>query len=376
MIKKILAGLLICIAAISAYSYHKAKTLHLAKDLSLPFTLESEQRNILYYASLAPNAHNAQPWRISYNQNDQRFTLAFDRSKALPHIDPAGREAWISLGAFLENFRQASANYGMKAEIDIFPAIANNGSVAHIELHKDDKPSPIQNAVALKLIERRHTDKRPYQNDAIAPKHLSALLAQHQPWLTYYPRDSAGFNKLVGYAVEAAKTQALNKNKREEFAQWLRFSNEEAIRLKDGLPAEQLGITGIKKLFYYSLFDREKAAGEAFATESIKKIENSVAQSAGFFVISGEETFAATIRSGMNLESFWLDAVQYGISIQPVSQMLEEDAFRKQLAQTLGLSQPPQMILRAGYVDDYGENNKIRRNISMFTSLESQPTVN
>lgn len=192
-------------------------------------------------------------------------------------------------------------------------AIANNGSVAHIELHKDDKPSPIQNAVTLKLIERRHTDKRPYQNDAIAPKHLSALLAQHQPWL--YPRNSAGFNKLVGYVVEAAKTQALNKNKREEFAQWLRFSN-------------------------------------------------------------GEEMFAATIRSGMNLESFWLDAVQYGISIQPVSQMLEEDAFRKQLAQTLGLSQPPQMILRAGYVDDYGENNKIRRNISMFTSLESQPTVN
>lgn len=375
MIKKILLSLLICIVVIFAYSYHKAKPLHLTKDTSLPFPLESEQREILYYASLAPNAHNVQPWRLTYNKNEQRFTLAFDSSKALPHIDPARREAWISLGAFLENFRQATANYGMKAEIDILPIITNNDNVAHITLRSDNKRSPLKQPTALKLIERRHTDKRPYQNIAIAPENLTALLEQHQPYLTYYPRSTAEFNKLAGYAVEAAKAHALDKHKRDEFALWLRFSNEEASQLKDGLPAEQLGLTGIKKLLYYSLFDREKAKSEAFATENIKKTENSVAQSAGFFVISGEETFAATIRSGMNLESFWLDAVQYGISIQPVSQMLEEDAFRQQLAQTLGLSQPPQLILRAGYVDDYGENNKIRRNISEFTHLESLPEV-
>lgn len=370
MIKKILLSLLICIVVISVYSYHKAKPLHLTKDTSLPFPLESEQREILYYASLAPNAHNVQPWSLTYNKNEQRFTLAFDRSKALPRIDPTGREAWISLGAFLENFRQAATAFGIQAEIDILSS-ANSGNVAHITLRSDNKRSPLKQPTTLKLIERRHTDKRPYQNNAIAPKDLATLLEQHQPYLTYYPRGTAGFNKLAGYAVEAAKAQALDKNKRDEFALWLRFSNEEASQLKDGLPAEQLGLTGIKKLLYYSLFDREKAKSEAFATESIKKIENSVAQSAGFFVISGEETFSATIRSGMNLESFWLDAVQYGISIQPVSQMLEKDAFRKQLSQTLGLSQPPQMILRAGYVDDYGENNKIRRNISAFTSLEN-----
>ena len=128
MIKKILLSLLICIVVISVYSYHKAKPLHLTKDTSLPFPLESEQREILYYASLAPNAHNVQPWRLTYNKNEQRFTLAFDSSKALPHIDPAGREAWISLGAFLENFRQAATAFGMQAEIDILSS-ANSGNV-------------------------------------------------------------------------------------------------------------------------------------------------------------------------------------------------------------------------------------------------------
>ena len=58
----------------------------------------------------------------------------------------------------------------------------------------------------------------------------------------------------------------------------------------------------------------------------------------------------------MNLQAFWLDAVRYGISVQPVSQMLEDKAFLvNSWRKTLGLNQPPQMILRAGYVDDYGE---------------------
>lgn len=144
--------------------------------------------------------------------------------------------------------------------------------------------------------------------------------------------------------------------------------------MKDGLPAEQLGITGIKKLLYYSFFDRQKAQGEAFAAENISKTASSVAQSAGFFIIGGEETFPLMMRSGMNLQAFWLDAVRYGISVQPVSQMLEDKAFRKQLAETSDLSQPPQMILRAGYVDDYGENNRIRRPIGEFTRLEPPGT--
>lgn len=370
MIKKMLLLLLTGIVVAGGYSYHKAKPLRITKDITLPFALESEQRNILYYASLAPNAHNVQPWQIHYNPSAMRFTLALDRSKALPNIDPSGREACISLGAFLENFRQAAAHYGMKAEIAIFPAITNDGSVAHLTLRKDNHPPPILHAAVLKLIERRHTDKRPFQDIALAPRDLSNLLKQHQPYLSYFPRGSAGFNKLKNFAVNAARVQALDVNKRAEFATWLRFSNEEASRLKDGLPAEQLGITGIKKLIYYSFFNQEEAKSETFAAESIKKTENSVAQSAGFFVISGEEAFASIVRSGMNLQAFWLDAVQYGVSIQPVSQMLEEKAFRKQLAETLGLNQPAQMILRAGYVDDYGENNRIRRPVREFTRLE------
>ncbi|MFQ7390262.1 MAG: hypothetical protein ACLRP3_23470 [Escherichia sp.] len=61
--------------------------------------------------------------------------------------------------------------------------------------------------------------------------------------------------------------------------------------MKDGLPAEQLGITGIKKLLYYSFFDRQKAQGEAFAAESISKTASSVAQSAGFLSSAEKKPF-------------------------------------------------------------------------------------
>lgn len=74
MIKKIFLSLLIGMIVVCACAYHKAKPLRLTKDLSLPFALPTEQRHIVYYASLAPNAHNTQPRQIRYNPDARRFT--------------------------------------------------------------------------------------------------------------------------------------------------------------------------------------------------------------------------------------------------------------------------------------------------------------
>ncbi len=63
-----------------------------------------------------------------------------------------------------------------------------------------------------------------------------------------------------------------------------------------------------------------------------------------------------------------LHAVASGISMQPVSQALGEEAYRNHLMETLNLPQLPQLVLRAGILADYGENQKIRRNIGDFVS--------
>ncbi len=55
-----------------------------------------------------------------------------------------------------------------------------------------------------------------------------------------------------------------------------------------------------------------------------------------------------------------------GIAAHPMSQMLEEDPWRGELAAQLGLTGVPQFVLRLGYVDDYPDPVTPRRPVSWF----------
>ena len=74
----------------------------------------------LAYAILAPNPHNMQPWRVEL-ESDDAFTLYCDPARLLPETDPPNRQITIGFGCFLELFRQAAAEKGMRAELTYFP---------------------------------------------------------------------------------------------------------------------------------------------------------------------------------------------------------------------------------------------------------------
>lgn len=365
------AHMLMAVLSVSAMfcnGCQSTRALHPERDTSLPFDLGQEERTVLYYAALAPNAHNSQPWRLRYRQDTETFTLFFDQARALPHTDPAHRESYISLGAFLENFQQAATALGFHTAMEVMAAPSAGEEIARIRLIRRE-PAP-DAAARLARMERRHTDKRPYADTPIPQAAVADLLKRHTPYLTYYAKGSPGYLYLADKAVQAMRVQSDNRNKRDELAAWLRFSDKEALAARDGLPAEQLGLTGLKKFFYYLLYDREKARGDAFARESAAQTAEQVAHCAGFFVITGGDAPPDHIRAGMNLEAFWLDAVAAGISIHPLSQMLEEEPYASALRNDLGLALPPQMILRAGIAAPYGKNHGIRRHIADFVAQE------
>lgn len=364
--KKLYIGSLLALCVLVCFGCQNIKALHLEKDTSLPFTLSKEERDILYYASLAPNAHNSQPWALYYHQGSQTFTLVLDKGKALPHTDPTNRESYISLGAFLENFTQVASASGFRADMEIKATPSAPEEIARIRLTRLESAPTTDTVARLALMEQRHTDKRPYADVPIPHAAIQDLLDRHKPYLSYYPKGTQGYLYLSDRAVRAMQTQSEDQSKRDELASWLRFSNEEARAARDGLPAEQLSMTGMKKFFYYLLYSREKTRGDAFARESVLQVAEQVDNCAGFFVITGGDTLPEYVRAGMQLEALWLDAVAAGISIHPLSQMLEEEPYKGEVQNALELALPPQMVLRAGVLADYGKNHKIRRNIADF----------
>ena len=83
--------------------------------LSQNSNVSTQMREIVRYATLAPNGHNTQPWKFAIIENGIEIHPDFTRQ--LPVVDPNHREMWISLGCALENLLLAASALGYSANV-------------------------------------------------------------------------------------------------------------------------------------------------------------------------------------------------------------------------------------------------------------------
>ena len=337
------------------------------KDTALDFTISSELKEVLYYASLAPNGHNTQMWKAGISENGKSIKIFIDSSRLLPVVDPNGRESLISAGAFLENLKQALLAYVFEYEINIIEEINIKENPLIAEITILDKKDIEINYDILTNIQKRHTDKSKYLNKPLENNTVRALNSDENILIFQNGGDDFEFIKEI--TVLANEIQALSPEAREELANWLRFSDEEAIEKADGLPAEQLGLSGLIKTLYYATTNREKATTEKFGRTSLNLAKKQLNNCAAFFIITGPNTPKGYIEAGMKMESLWLRAVEFNVSVHPMSQALEESETNEQIRKKYSGHDYFQMIMRAGYVKKYGINNGIRRPLKEFVFL-------
>ncbi|MGB2578087.1 hypothetical protein AAIR98_000004 [Elusimicrobium simillimum] len=234
-------------ALVLAVFIFACKDIAIEKDLKTAQNLNEDLKNVLYYASLAPSGHNTQMWQVVVNDNEWLVKLD---SRLLKEVDPQGRESLISIGTFIENMRLAFNAYGYKTDLLIsngpFDIIANP-VIAQIKFEEYNTLLP--NKEMLEIMEKRHTDKRNFLPVAVDNDIVASLKNEFSGNLLYFPKGSREYKYIKENTYKANETQMFSTNKADELAKWLRFSNKEAVALADGLPAEQLGIKGVKKFF-------------------------------------------------------------------------------------------------------------------------------
>ncbi|GHV47899.1 hypothetical protein FACS189499_06240 [Clostridia bacterium] len=331
--------------------------------------VSAELSDILYYASLAPNSHNAQMWKVKISPQISQISVYLDTERTLEKVDSTNREAYISIGAYVENLLAAFEAYGYETKLKIPDDSGENLTVLTYKKVSDSEIKSEINSKIIGNILLRHTDKSEFLSKSIDKNDIDFLLKNNSN-LYYFGSESDSFEYIKTATIEANKIQAENQEKRDELADWFRFSNGETIAKKDGLPAEQLGFSGLKKVIYYLITSRQTAKGDTFAEQGVETAENQVENSAGFFVLTGNDTKKELIETGMALQSFWLNATELGISVQPISQILEEIPYKNDIKKELNIDTQIQMILRVGYVRNYGENAQIRRDLNEYIAIE------
>jgi hypothetical protein len=329
-------------------------------------TADDIRLKLISYAMLAPSSHNIQPWLVKLTEED-RFDLYVDPSRLLPESDPPSRQTHISQGAFLEYLKIAASGLGVRAEIDHFPQglygndVVENKPVASIRLVADVS---VPQDPFFPWLQIRQSNKRVYDKKQIPPQILDELRRQaREKDLTTELSDSGELVSALGAMIgKAMAIETAGAERHKELVDVFRFSEEEALRFRDGFSLANNGVTGFKRALVETFFlgtkEKAYATDASFAKEGIKMAYRQAESAAAYgWIVSETNTRLDQVQAGERYTRINLLTARQGIGQHPMSQILAEYEEMNELQQEfLELLRIPrgatvQMIFRLGYAD-------------------------
>jgi hypothetical protein len=297
-------------------------------------------RFALRYAILAPSGHNGQPWSFRIDQGV--LHVRADRSRALPMVDPSDREMLISCAATVHLTRIALEHYGYLPAITVLPDPGDHDLLATIRLGRRGTP-PASRAL-FDAISVRHSNRGPYQATPLPGEQLARLRAAaagQGAWLQ--PVTSrAAIGATAGLIADGDRIKWRDPEFRHELAG--RLVPNRGHR-RDGMPGYAFGIPGplarvAPAVVRRADLGRLRAAADrklALATPCLAVIG------------TDRDDPSAWIAAGQAMSAVLLQATADGLATSFLSQAIEVDTLRPQMAALAGGGACPQLLLRVGY---------------------------
>lgn len=333
------------------------------KSNALPLKPDEEQ--ILYLASLAPSGHNTQPWTVKYRA-PYHWIIANDKTKWLPAVDPTQRETILSIGAFIQNLEYVAGNLGYTCEFTLLALTNQDEDIMEVKLSKKDN-QPLFDTEKIKF---RRTVRSGYLRAPLKKEHVAFLTGSEKAYFQFIPNGSKEYDWINEQTIEANRQQTFRDNAQSELADWMRLSSKEAKKYCDGLTTASMEINGISGWVVRNFYSRENVMSKKFREQGLDKVREQVTRSGGWLLLISKDNSTGTlIETGMRLQRMLLRTREKNIAIHPMTQILEEDAFKGDLHKSVGISDPVQFILRTGYVRNYPDPVSLRRPVEAFVKI-------
>lgn len=302
-------------------------------------------RDVVELATMAPSIHNTQPWRFGLSEDC--LDVYADPTRAVPVIDPDGRQMHISCGGAVEHARLAVRGLGRAADVVLMPDPAEPDLLARLTIGPEAPATPEETAL-VRAIPRRHTHREPFDPRPLPPALVDELhrgVSELGAWLREIrtTEDLVTTAVLLSHADEAERSDPAYG---EEIRAWTRTESDAGA---DGLPPSAMPPAPIHErhsTFVLRDFDPD---GRLAAMS-----EPSAAVPAGerpFVVVLGtpQDDRQAWLHAGRALAWLLLRATAAGVSASPLNQVLDVPAMRARFTHELRLLGHPQMLLRMGY---------------------------
>ncbi|MFG1465371.1 nitroreductase family protein [Xanthobacter sp. DSM 24535] len=296
-------------------------------------------RDLIRYATLAPNGHNTQPWL--FRIGDKRIEILPDFSRRTPVVDPDDHHVFVSLGAAAETLSLASAARGGPGAVRFDPG--DKGSVIFDFEQARPIPSPIFDAIT-----KRQSTRANYDGRMVTTADLDTLAkAAVVPGVDLVLLTDRGrVDQLRDLVLTGNSTQMADAAFVSELKSWLRFNPRQALRTGDGLYSVASGNPALPDWLGPHAFDwlsTAKAENDVYARQ--------IRSSSGIAVFVGAgETPAHWVAVGQACQRFALQATALGLKHAFINQPVEVPQLRPELATLIGLpGRRPDIVMRFGY---------------------------
>ncbi len=220
---------------------------------------------------------------------------------------------------------------------------------------------------SVERIKRRRVVRKGYLSKEIGANDLRYITDKDSTRFHCFSPLSRHGRYLSEGTTEANRQQAYRDVAQEELADWIRWSDDDAIRFRDGLTPEGMEITGIAGWYVRHFYRRKDVLKKEFREATFKNVKEQVGRHGGWLVISSEDSSVASLlETGRLFQRMFLRSRDKMIAIHPMTQMLEEAQWKHEVANELGLSVPVQFIVRVGYLEAYPDPVTLRRPVKGF----------
>lgn len=299
-------------------------------------------QSLVHLASMAPSAHNSQPWLFIIDESAQSITIKPNFQRWLDYSDPQKREFYLSLGTAGGNIILAAQGYGFGCLVEYFDK-GPRGLWTKICLENSSalKPQP----QIIESIKTRHNNRFPFNNTPLPPKEVAALSSLGQEGVNVRVVEDQTKKLQLRNVVAAATAAAFHDKKfTNELSRWMHPSLK---KYRDGFVGYNLGIPWPMSFLFPSML-RYLPLAKPQTKMQVHMLEHAAAYGV---LTSAEDNPTAWLKAGRVFEELAVLAESRGIKIGVFGAPIETDNYYKQVQGVLQTTERPQMFFRLGYTE-------------------------
>lgn len=269
-------------------------------------------KKILEASNNAPSGSNSQPWR--FEVEDNVIDLFVLPEKDHPILNYRNRGTLIAGGAMIENVAIASAEFGYRAAIEMFPDKNNPNLIAKIRLEN----SQVDKDDLFSSIASRSTNRKSFDIKALDENKKIELLDATGKWKDMVKMiDERSKMEQLGEAMSKNEIVMLeNKALHKLFFEEIVWTDKQQEERKSGLYLKTMELKppqqkALRLFRYWPVINVFNKLGLA---KSIAK-ENAVSYSSAALMgaILVDDNDADFVEAGRVMERLWLKATQMGM---------------------------------------------------------------